>query len=299
MSRFHRGARQAIRAERLLERPIVAPNMDSRMGDNINGPSLIRVPSWIQQPLGRYYLYFAHHHGQYIRLAYANDLPGPWTMYTPGVLPLAHSEFQDHLASPDVHVDVEHRKIILYYHGVVRGGLKQMTRVAQSSDGVNFVAMGAEILDWYARIFKHRDWVYAITMPGTLSRSRTGLSHFERGPCLFTPSMRHCALWVQGNTLRVFYSNRGDNPESILCSEVELHGDWMSWRAGPPTLILSPEKAYEGGDLPRVPSAPGRAARRVCQLRDPCVFCEDGKTYLLYCVAGESGLALARIHVER
>jgi hypothetical protein len=290
-------ASPAIWAERLLERPIVSPNMDARMGDNINGPSLIRVPSWVQQPLGRYYLYFAHHHGQYIRLAYANHILGPWTMYTPGVLSLAHSGFHDHLASPDVHVDMQRRKIIMYYHGVVRGGHKQMTRVAQSSDGMGFVAIGAELLDWYARIFNYGEWVYALTMPGTLSRSRTGLSHFERGPTLFTPAMRHCAVRVEDDTLQVFYSNRGDNPESILCREIELSGDWMSWRAGPPTLLLSPEKTYEGSGLPRVPSAAGRAAHPVCQLRDPCIFCEDETTYLLYCVAGESGLALARIHV--
>ncbi|NET62179.1 MAG: hypothetical protein F6K47_40550, partial [Symploca sp. SIO2E6] len=34
-------------------------------GSNINGPSLIRVPEWIENPLGRYYLYFAHHQGKY------------------------------------------------------------------------------------------------------------------------------------------------------------------------------------------------------------------------------------------
>jgi|SRR5581483_1747017 len=292
----YRAARPAIWAERLLERPIVSPGMDARMGHNINGPSLIRVPSWVQQPLGRYYLYFAHHHGLYIRLAYADHLLGPWTVYAPGVLPLADSGFHDHLASPDAHVDTQRLKITLYYHGVVRGGQKQMTRVAQSPDGRNFVATGAELLDSYARVFKHGDWVYAITMPGTLSRSRTGLNHFERGPALLSPATRHCAVRVAGNTLQVFYSNRGDNPESILCSEVVLSGDWLSWRAGPPALILSPEKAYEGSGLPQVPSIAGWASQPVRQLRDPCIFCEDGETYLVYCVAGESGLALARIH---
>ena len=289
-------AGQAIRAERLLDCPIISPNMDARMGDNINGASLVRVPSWLQQPLGRYYLYFAHHHGEYIRLAYADHVLGPWTMHTPGVLPLADSGFHDHLASPDVHVDMQRRKIIMYYHGVVCGGQKQMTRVAESSDGMDFVAAGAEILGSYARIFTHGDWTYAITMPGALSRSRTGLSQFEGGPTLFTPQMRHCAVRIKGDALQVFYSNRGDNPESILCREIELSGDWMSWRAGPATLILTPEKTYEGSSLPRVPSAAGRAMHPVCQLRDPCIFYEDGKTYLLYCVAGESGLAIARIY---
>ena len=30
---------------------------------NINGPSLIKVPHWMENPLGKYYLYFAHHKG--------------------------------------------------------------------------------------------------------------------------------------------------------------------------------------------------------------------------------------------
>lgn len=67
--------------------PIIRPHMDDRMGDNVNGPSLIRVPDWIAAPLGRYYLYFAHHDGNFIRLAYADDIEGQWTMHRPGVLP--------------------------------------------------------------------------------------------------------------------------------------------------------------------------------------------------------------------
>ncbi|MBC7237378.1 MAG: hypothetical protein H5T69_16175, partial [Chloroflexi bacterium] len=85
--------------------PIIRPHMDERMGGNINGPSLIRVPDWLPDPLGRYYLYFGDHRGTYIRLAYADSLEGPWSIYTPGVLALEDSFFVHHLASPDVHVD--------------------------------------------------------------------------------------------------------------------------------------------------------------------------------------------------
>jgi hypothetical protein len=34
---------------------------------------------------------------------------------------------------------------------------------------------------------------------------------------------------------------------------------------------------------------------RVNQLRDPALFEENGVVYLLYAVAGESGIALARV----
>jgi hypothetical protein len=33
----------------------------------------------------------------------------------------------------------------------------------------------------------------------------------------------------------------------------------------------------------------------VRQLRDPAIFREDGRTYLIYSVAGESGLAIAEL----
>ena len=71
-----------MRVQRLLSGPIIVPDMDERMGRNINGPSLIRVPEWVQHPLGRYYLYFAHHQGRYIRLAFADDIEGPWHVYS-------------------------------------------------------------------------------------------------------------------------------------------------------------------------------------------------------------------------
>ena len=47
--------------------------------------------------LGDYYLYFAHHKGGHIRMAYA-DLPtGPWTLYEPGVVSLEDSGFPGEL----------------------------------------------------------------------------------------------------------------------------------------------------------------------------------------------------------
>ena len=58
-------------------------------GDNINGPSLIRIPDWIPareraDPSAVYYLYFAHHTGDYIRLAWASNLTGPWRLHDTG-----------------------------------------------------------------------------------------------------------------------------------------------------------------------------------------------------------------------
>jgi hypothetical protein len=287
-----------MRVERLGDGPIVGPNMDERMGDNVNGPSLIRAPGWLDRPLGRYYLYFAHHDGRYIRLVYADDLAGPWSTYEPGVLPLDVSGFAGHVASPDVHVDEARREIRLYYHGSDTqsgGGGEQWTRLAISTDGLTFAARPERLGAPYFRVFRWEGWHYAIGMPGILYRSRDGLTGFEQGPTLFGPETRHVALDVVGETLRVFYTRVGDCPERILLATVAIGADWHFWRASEPTVVLEPELPYEGGDRPRVPSRRGLVHEAACQLRDPAIFRENGRTYLLYSVAGESGIAIAEL----
>ena len=133
-------------------------------------------------------------------------------------------------------------------------------------------------------------------MPGIFYRSRDGLGPFEKGPILFGRDMRHTAVCVRGDLLHVFYTNAGDCPESILHATVDLAGDWYRWRASEPRVVLAPEREWEGGDRPLVPSERGQATGPVRQLRDPALFEQDGAVYLVYAVAGEQGLALARVH---
>jgi hypothetical protein len=66
-----------MRTHRLLDRPIITPDLHPTIGVNIQGPSMIRVPDWIRDRLGAYYLYFADHKGSYIRLAYTDHPVGP------------------------------------------------------------------------------------------------------------------------------------------------------------------------------------------------------------------------------
>ena len=73
-----------MKIHRLPTDPIITPALHDSLGGNINGPSLIRTPAWLPNALGRYYLYFAHHQGEFIRLAYADDLAGPWQVHAPG-----------------------------------------------------------------------------------------------------------------------------------------------------------------------------------------------------------------------
>ena len=228
---------------------------------NINDPSLIRVPDWIKNPLGRYYLYFAHHRGKYIRLAYADHPEGPWQIYAPGTLHLDQTCCADHIASPDVHVDYNTQTIRLYFHGVCLGR-GQVTMLATSTDGLHFTPTSEILGPSYFRVFQHDDWYYAIAknhnIGGVLLRSADGISPFERGPD-FIARLRHAAVWRQENQLLVFYSRIGDAPEHILVSRVELKPDWNDWRPSEPIELLTPEMDYEGAGLPIIPSVPGAA----------------------------------------
>jgi hypothetical protein len=315
-----------MRATRLADAPIIRPEMQGLAGDNINGPSLIRAPAWLSDTeagrLGEYYLYFAHHKGRHIRLAHADRPTGPWTLYEPGTLQLEQSHFPTefdqfppelaesieaghvypHVASPDVHIDDGARKIRLYYHGQLANG-RQVSRVALSGDGIHFEAREEILSTSYLRMIRLEDvaepgW-YGMSMPGIVYRSGDGLGAFERGPQLFPDTMRHCALLRRGDTLWVFWSNVGDAPERILVSPVSLRGDWRSWTAGQAREVLRPENDWEGATLPLAPSVRGYAPEPVNELRDPAIFEEDGRTWLLYAVQGEHGIGIARLEAPR
>ena len=292
-----------VSVKRLGNGPIIRPDMDARMGDNVNGPALIKVPDWVPGALGRYYLYFGHHDGRYIRMAYADELTGPWHTHEAGVLALDESLFRGHIASPDVCVDADSGQIRMYFHGAdfasVTGKTDQQhTRVAVSTDGLSFQTREPFLARSYLRVIRHGEGWLGMAMPGLLYRSASGLDDFEPGPSLFDRNMRHCALLSRGERLLVFYTQVGDVPERLLLSEVAMAGDWTQWRSTPPVVVLEPERDYEGVKAPLEPSTRGLVMESVRQLRDPAIFVEDDRTYLLYSVAGEKGIALARIELD-
>lgn len=320
-----------VRVTRLLDKPIIAPGIHPSVGVNIQGPTLVKVPDWLANPLGQYYLYFADHKGDYIRLAYADMLTGPWQIYAPGSLQLAESHFltappeisdervreleaerrvsgvsyghdmrteltSTHIASPDVHIDNVNRRFIMYYHGLAGAG-RQHSRVATSSDGIHFEAQPQNLGRTYMRAFQHDGMTYVMSMPGQFYRSKDGFTDFETGPLLFEPNMRHAGLLKRGNTLFVFWTRVGDAPESIMVSTIDISGDWQQWRNVGERIVLKPEFEWEGASAPLVPSVRSTAYGVVNQLRDPAIYVEGDDIYLLYAVGGESGIALAQIEL--
>ena len=202
-----------------------------------------------------------------------------------------------HIASPDVHLDNEGRSIVMYFHGLEAPGY-QVSRVATSRDGVHFEARPEVLGRSYMRVFRHRGMTYAMAMPGRFYRSRDGITRFEEGPLLFNANMRHAALLKRGKSLYVFWTQVGNAPERILLSIVDLGGDWTCWKETGAREVLRPERAWEGSEKPVEPSVRGPVDVPVNQLRDPAIYVEGGRVFLLYAVAGESGIALAEVFID-
>ena len=93
----------------------------------------------------------------------------------------------------------------------------------------------------------------------------------------------------------MFWTRVGDAPETILLSTIELSPDWTQWELAGEQEVLRPQRNWEGADAPIEPSVRSTAYGHVNQLRDPALYAEDGVLYLLYAVAGESGIAIARV----
>ena len=228
--------------DRLVDAPIVDATSDSSIGTNIQGPSLIRVPDWVREPLGRYYLYFADHKGAFIRLAHAEQLTGPWTVHRPGSLGLAASHFATenlslddatvaryrehyrealgetmpvdirddlvtaHIASPDVHVDHDRHEIVMFFHGLaglVISGPGWRCRATVLHSAPLGLCSGPRTSVCSGTT------AGGTAMPGRLLRSADGRRNFERGPSLFEPTMRHSAVRVVDGTLEVFWTRVG------------------------------------------------------------------------------------------
>jgi hypothetical protein len=322
-------AAQAIRVTRLPANPLITVATSPSLGGNVNGPTVIRVPDWVERPLGRYYMYFANHEGHFIRLAYANAATGPWTLHEPGVLHerdtafrrpepdlVTFGGFRSHIASPEIFIDTPRRRIIMWYHGwwtngerwpgeiqaanawAKQNGYGQYTQAAVSTDGLRFEPQPAITKESYLRVFQHGGYFYAMSRLGQLSRARDPLAAFELGSNPFRGGpyanrVRHVALALSGNQLQVYFTAIGDAPERLLRSTIDVSGDWTEWRATAPVDIMQPETAYECATLPIAPSLVGDIDVPVRQIRDPFLFQENGRTLLFYSTCGEQGIAAA------
>ena len=320
-------------AVRVPQNPLVMLESSKTLGDNINGPAVIRVPAWIEHPLGRYYLYFAHHKGDHIRLAYADAVTGPWKVYEPGVLNVKDTLFYrpqpdpkespeslyTHVASPEVVVDDSKRRLIMYVHGMFTdgeawpeepaaalkwmkdGGYAQYTQTTVSTDGLHFSPqLGITEKSSYIRVFPWQGSYYSMGRLGVLGKASNLAGTFEMGPSVFAGGkyagkVRHVGLLLKGETLYVFFSVIGDAPEHIQLSTVTLKGDWHEWKASEARDVLTVQEKWECSGLAVVASKAGESDGPEHALRDPFVFEENGRATLFYSYCGEQGLAAADV----
>lgn len=321
-----------VTVTRFSENPLITLQMSPSLGDNANGPTVIRVPSWVEHPLGRYYMYFAHHKGRFIRLAYADSVRGPWQVYEPGVMKVEDTALfrpqpdpadsppgaYTHVASPEVYVDDANRRIVLWVHGVWTEGQRwpadkaeaaawlrqhgyaQFTQTAVSSDGLAFRGLPVISRQSYLRVFRHDGRFYAMSRLGQLLRADDALAPFELGPSPFRDSayadrVRHVAMIERNGVLHVFFTAMREAPESLLHTTMKLDGDWSSWKVGDVDTVLEPAAPYECADMPIEPSAIGEINGPARQIRDPDLLVDGGATYLFYTFCGEQGVAGAEV----
>lgn len=361
-SRFYTVERLTPGEPLIDARSFIEAGLSAKEGRNINGPSVIRIPDWMApadraHPDAKFYMYFGHHGGSYIRLAWASELTGPWKFArmdptTPegdrGVLgfedtanritrlgPGEHLHIYNHMASPRVFVDHANQRFALFFHapsGINRRDgtidrIQQRTLVALSHDGLDFrggiqpVFIGTGYLDPF--VFQGR--TYGFSNEGYLHRAPAGTTlendgwwqptenhdfgdflweridspirrNHENAPGQRAGNPRHFSHRIAGQALHLFFHRRGDMPESILLTRMDLSvGDASEWNCTyPPELVLSPETDWEGIGYPLGPSTSG-SATGVRELRDPYILEEDGGIFLFYCGAGEEAIGLAEI----
>ena len=117
-----------------------------------------------------------------------------------------------HIASPDVLVDDENKRIVMFFHGLEDVGV-QVTRAAYQKM-VSTLLPRQKTWRTYWRNFKWHKNFYA-SHAGQFYRSESLLSGYEKGPLLFNSDMRHNAVMLRGDQLFVFWTQVGEIPESV------------------------------------------------------------------------------------
>ena len=285
-------------------------------GANINFPSILVVPSWLPERRSAFYLYFGHHSGEYIRLALADRVEGPWRLHHGAhVLSLSDAKGCDkHVDSPSVHVDEQRRRLLLLFHCVVPGR-GQLTFVAASTNGLRFTMESKQpVGPFYMRPFWWRHALYAVGKDkkngGVLLRAdghgAAMWQNWKQLPGLL-PDMRHGCAWPRTDAeLYLFFTLAGGAPESILytrlnMSAVEAGSEGWVPHVNEAKVLLEPEMDYEGGELASSASAMGAAHGFEKALRDPVVIGSGDRPYgahLLYVAGGENSIAGGLLRCE-
>jgi len=306
-----------MKIKRVVDKPLISNDSNPELDGNINGPTVIKIPEWVDSPLGKYYMYFANHQGKYILMAYADNLLGPYTIYDGGVLSIADTPYAWHIASPDIVIDDDNQKIIMFYHGCgvtdkSQAKTGQWTTYSESKDGLSFVSDSLYLCDSYLRVVKVGDkylgstggpkrLVYDFKQSlGTIPEQITHIDIKSEPFCLFENGEQSmysyrvrnlCFDLESENSLWIYYSNVCDEPERIkrVCVNPK------DWSAESYEEVLQPGLEYEGVSEPLIKSEGGCKHYPVHELRDPYIINDNDHKYMFYTVAGEAGISVVEI----
>lgn len=309
-----------LRVRRFRTNPLLSTR--STRLPNVNGPSVVAMPSWAthwrgdKQRLGRLFMYYGSHSGDAIRLAYADAPEGPWREAPAPALTLAALPVcVGHIGSADVHLLPAEHRVRMFFHCPynrsavppgswrVGGRAAQLTFAAVSLDGGRSFRLETRtpVAPFYLRAFRmggtNTTWGLALLdmkMQGLLLRAVDGFNfppnHQVTGSL---PRMRHGFVMPMqsGRSALLFFTRVGDAPERIFVATLHVNGTEVVWPPREASSLLLPT-AEEGGGAPVVPSERGGVSSRVHQLRDPAAFrCCGARTFLFWAFGGEQGIA--------
>ncbi len=281
---------------------------------SICNPCLIKTPTWFKNKLGKYYLYFADHKGKFIKLLYSDHLDKGWKFFNKKILQINTKTKYDafnHIASPEVYINNNEKKIYMFTHSHSRSKIGQWTYLSLSKDGLSYISkFDQPLAPFYFRLFKYKKYYYGIVKGGDLWRSKNIDTKYTQCQNLLSKkksastlhnknrSIRHLGILREKENLYCVFSRIGDCPERIFYTKFHLSKNYSDWKFQKIKEILRPTFPYEGSNLKLKKSKPGDAPKAENALRDPYLFKNKNKTYLIYCVKGEKNFALSEIYLK-
>jgi len=286
------------------------------IGENINGPALLKVSKYHRKIINyKFLLFFSHHEGDFIRLMGSNSPIGPWIILPIQILKNnINIDFHDHIASPDVHGNLIKDKIIIFFHSREIGSRKQLTFKSELKNIFDSEPKVEKTnLPFYARIFKYKKVFYALTKGGNLFETNdplflnwvplvnifTGETALDDVYQNSEGSIRHVCVIKYKRQLFVFYTLIGDKPEQIWVSKLIINRENRKYEVIGKTSVLRPVKLYEGWGIVLRKSKSGPALMPENAVRDPFVIKHRNKYLMYYAIQGEFGLAVASLDIKK
>jgi hypothetical protein len=292
-------------------------NTPVAFGGNFSGCTFFVNPGYLDSRFyNQYVLYFAHHSGNFIRVATSKNIYGDWTFPNLEILKIENfNEIHDHIASPEVFLDQESKTLNLFFHSRVPGSREQQTFLATSKDGVSFdLKPMISFLPFYLRVCVHNGGVFGVTKGGNFfshigsdfSNGWRYLDNIDSPGLEFEKfnyfnengNMRHLHIVSHKETLLVFYTRIGDAPERIYAKSLKVHPDNSHLEISEEIEVMRPQIAFECQTASITKSQPGLSETFELAFRDPFVFTENELNLLFYSYGGESGIAVCQIDLE-